>query len=100
MAASPSSSDTREIPDKDVESLKAEIAALKSDVSRLTETAKKTAGDTAARGRERARQAAEHSRDQAKETVGMVESEISERPITSIAAAFGIGFIIGKLLDR
>lgn len=86
--------------EKDVEELRSEFANLRSDVSKLTDTMKKLYGDTAAEGRTRARQAAERSRERARETVGTFEEEISERPLTSIAAAFGIGFIIGKLLDR
>lgn len=86
--------------EKDVEELRKEFSELKSDVSKLTDTLKKLYGDTATEGRTRARQAAEHSRERARETVGAFEEEIGERPLTSIAAAFGIGFIIGKLLDR
>ena len=86
--------------EKDVEDLRNEFAELKSDVSKLTETLKKLYGDTAEEGRARARRAAERSRERARETYGAFEEEIGERPLTTIAAAFGIGFVIGKLLDR
>lgn len=86
--------------DKNVEDLKAEFDTLRSDVARLTDTVKKMSGNTTAEGRERIRQAAEHSREQFRETAGAVETEIGERPFTSVAAAFGVGFILGKLLDR
>lgn len=86
--------------EKDVEQLRNEYAELKSDVSKLTETMKKLYGDTAEAGRARARRAAERSRERARETYGAFEEEVRERPLTTIAAAFGIGLVIGKLLDR
>lgn len=84
----------------DVEDLKAEFANLRSDVSELTETVRHMSSEKAERGRERLRQTAARSRAQARETVETVETGISERPLTSIATAFGAGFVIGKLLDR
>lgn len=86
--------------EKDVEELKSEFAELKSDISKLTETIKKLYGDAASEGRDRARDAAARSKDRARETVGAFEEEIASRPLTSVAAAFGVGFILGKLLDR
>lgn len=86
--------------EKDVEDLKSQFGELRSDVSRLTDTIKRLYGDSAEEGRESVREAAARSREQARQSVGALESEIGERPLTSIAAAFGAGFIIGKLLDR
>lgn len=86
--------------EKDFEELRKEFSELRSDVAKLTDTLKKLYGDTTAEGSERARQAAGYARDRARDSVDAVEQEISSRPLTSIAAAFGIGFIIGKLLDR
>lgn len=84
----------------DVEDLKAEFASLKSDVSELTETVRNMSGDKVEKGRERVRRTAARSRAQAREAVDTVEHEIGERPLTSIATAFGTGFVIGRLLDR
>lgn len=86
--------------EKDVEKLKTEFAELKSDVSKLTETVRDISGDGLEQGRDRIRRRAQRSREQAREAVDTVESEIGERPLTSVAAAFGVGFVLGKLLDR
>lgn len=86
--------------DKDVEELKREFADLKADMSKLTETIRNLYDDSTSEGRDRAREAFQRSRERARESVGAFEEEIGERPLTSIATAFGIGFIIGKLLDR
>lgn len=86
--------------ESDVEELKAEFSELKSDMAKLAESLKNLYGDSADQGRERVKAAAERSRAQVREAAGAFESEIGERPLTSVAAAFGIGFILGKLLDR
>lgn len=75
--------------EQDVEALKRELTELRSDISRLADTLWKVSGNTAAKGRERAR-----------ETISAFEDEVGARPLTSVATAFGVGFIIGKLLDR
>lgn len=80
--------------------LKAEVARLKSDVSQLTDTVENLAGQKASRGRESAAQAAERSREHARDALGNLGHEISERPLTSMATAFSVGFIIGKLMER
>lgn len=84
----------------DTENLKEELAGLKADVTRLTDIIKKMSRDTAVHGRERAKRGAERAKTQVEETLDAFESEIGERPLISIVAAFGIGFVIGKLLDR
>lgn len=86
--------------EKDVEELKSEFSELKSDMAKLAETLKKLYGDSADHGRERVKAAAERSGEQAREAAGALEAEIGERPLASVAIAFGIGFVLGKLFDR
>jgi ElaB/YqjD/DUF883 family membrane-anchored ribosome-binding protein len=86
--------------DKEVQELKDEIAALKKELSNIGNTVSSLAHTATDEGKERVRAAAEHSRDRARQTWGAFEKEVEERPMTSIAAALGIGFILGKLLDR
>ncbi len=87
-------------PRVDIDELKAEVSSLKSDISDIADTLRKLSGDVVTDGRERLRQAGRQSREKARETWSAVEHEIEERPLTSLAAAFGIGFVLGKLLDR
>ncbi len=82
------------------EELKAEFASLREDISKITETLRRLSGEQVKDGRERTRQAASRTRERVHQAVGSVEGEIQQYPLTSLAAAFGVGFIVGKLLDR
>ncbi len=86
--------------DKDLKELKSEYASLKSDIAEMSETISNLASDGMAEGRKRIRSAAKQSRERARETVSAFEHEIEERPITSLAVALGVGFVLGKLLSR
>lgn len=86
--------------DKDMEDLKAQVEALRADLAGISESLKNLGGDAASEGRERIRRAAEQARGKARDTIGALESEIEDRPLTSLLTAFGIGFVLGKLLDR
>lgn len=86
--------------DTTIDELRAEVASLKKDLGNVADTIKKLSGETVEQGREQLRRTTRRSRDQAKEALSALESEIEERPVTSLAAAFGIGFIVGKLFDR
>lgn len=84
----------------DVDELKREFADLRSDVSELTKTVRNMSREGVEYGRDQIRRTGERSRAQAREAVNSVEHGVGERPLTSIATAFGAGFVIGKLLDR
>ncbi len=79
--------------DADLEKLKADLAALRQDVVALTEAFRD-------RGVQRARASAEGVRDQATHAAETMTHQIEERPYTSVLTAFGIGLVIGRLLDR
>lgn len=86
--------------DKELQELREEFSALKSELSEIGKTVSQLARTATDEGRDRIRAAADQSREQARQTWGAFEKEVEERPMTSIAAALGIGFILGKLLDR
>lgn len=86
--------------DNDIKELKEELNSLKSDISALGKTLSKFARDSANDGRETLRNAAERSKKQVQEGLHTVEKQVEERPITSLAIALGVGFILGRLLDR
>lgn len=86
--------------EKEFEELKKEFAALRSELSDIGGTVSKLARTAGDQGRDRIRDVADQSREQARQTWGAFEKEVEERPMTSIATALGIGFILGKLLDR
>ncbi|MEE4303254.1 DUF883 family protein [Wenzhouxiangella sediminis] len=86
--------------DKELQELREEFNQLKDELSGIGKTVRQLAHTATDEGRDRLRSAAEHSRQQARETWSAFEHEVEERPMTSIAVALGIGFILGKLLDR
>lgn len=86
--------------EKDIKELRQEYASLKSDLSEMSETLSSLARDGVAEGRERVRGVAKQSRKQAREAWDVVENELEDRPITSLAVALGIGFVLGKVLSR
>lgn len=84
----------------EIKELKAELASLRSDMTDIGDTLAKMARSSASEGREKVKEATDYSRDQAKQAVGAFEKEVEERPMTSLAVALGIGFVLGKLIDR
>ncbi|MEE4638902.1 MAG: hypothetical protein V2J42_09210 [Wenzhouxiangella sp.] len=97
--------------DKELKELREEFASLKSDVSEIGQSISKMARDAASEsghklrdaaeeGRERLSSAARRSGQQVRRGWDSFESEIEDRPMTSLAVALGLGFILGRLLDR
>jgi len=86
--------------EKELQELRDEFKQLKEELSGIGKTVRQLAHSATDEGRERLRSAADQTRQQARETWGAFEHEIEQRPMTSIAVALGIGFILGKLFDR
>lgn len=81
-----------------VDELKEEFASLKADVSKIADTLGKLSGEQVSHGRERARDAAGRAQTETRRAVGTVEEEIRQYPLTSLAAAFGLGYLLGRTL--
>ena len=86
------------------------IAKLRADVSDLTQVLKGAASgpaeDANARVHEEIRKAREElrrrindAREYGEQRVGEFENQVGEHPVGSVLTAFGIGFVIAKLLD-
>lgn len=86
--------------DKEIQDLKDELSKLRSEMADIAETTGNIARNAAAQGRERVKSAADQSRQQARESWETFGKEVSDRPMTSLAVALGVGFVMGKLLDR
>lgn len=84
----------------DVDKLKEDLASLRSDVRQLADSLKSTSASHLRSGADSARASADRFRGQAREAARSAESEIEAHPLTSVFTAFGIGFVLGKLLDR
>jgi ElaB/YqjD/DUF883 family membrane-anchored ribosome-binding protein len=95
---------------KELDALKADIAQLRSDIVDLTTVIKDVASEkvssTKADAQKRAQGAWEdierklnEALDQGRSTVGDIEDKITSHPGGSMLTAFGLGFIIAKLMD-
>lgn len=95
---------------KEMDALKADIAKLREDIVGLTDAVKGTASenmaDAKAQAEERIHKAwveIEHRLEgllnEGKATFNKAEQQVGEHPMGSVLTAFGIGFIIAKLLD-
>jgi ElaB/YqjD/DUF883 family membrane-anchored ribosome-binding protein len=85
----------------------AEMAAIRSDLAALREdiaAVARTAAAAAQQQKDRAVEALEGKADdlmeKGEEMIAGLGREVEARPLMSVAAAFGIGFMLGKLLDR
>lgn len=95
---------------KELDALKADIAQLRQDIAGLTTAirdeatsqAKKTKAETQERMRnawEDLEQKLDEVLEQGRSTVGNLEERVGQHPAGSMLTAFGIGFIVAKLLD-
>jgi len=84
----------------DLASLRKDVEQLRVDVASLLNSLKSMGVE---RGREavgRAKQTGEALRTEVEELQRRAEHEIGARPLTSVLTSFGLGFLIGILLDR
>jgi len=78
---------------KDLENLRKDFESLRNDLASLTENIKASSS-------KRAQAGVDAAREQFDQTSADLADEIAERPFTTVFAAFGLGFILAKLLDR
>jgi len=88
----------------ELKKLKSDIADLRSDVTSLVKTLKSAGIEKGQQAYEevyeRARQAGESARDRAEDVYDAFGKEVESRPLASVLTAFGVGFVVGMLLDH
>jgi ElaB/YqjD/DUF883 family membrane-anchored ribosome-binding protein len=96
---------------KDLETVKEDMAKLRSDIGELTQRLLEMGKSEVSSARNRVRSQARNLEREVRETlnetgergwrtVESVEQLLAERPLVSVLGAFGLGFIVGKLLER
>ncbi|MFA9460936.1 DUF883 family protein [Thiohalorhabdus sp. Cl-TMA] len=96
--------------DEEIQALKADLAALRSDVSELASTMRDMGRDKANDWRSSMQDEWSERRDELMRALGVArdrgrqaeedfERNVSEHPWTSLATAFGVGFLIAKIMD-
>jgi len=95
---------------KELDALKADIARLRQDIGNLTDAVKTTAGDNVKSATAQAQQRLQSAWEdieqrlegllgEGKATFANAGRKIGEHPAGSVLTAFGLGFIIAKLLN-
>lgn len=81
----------------DLKTLRAEMANLRADLGRITETLR----DVAKHGREeavdKATAAAEKLQDEIGKRTQRLTQEIEQKPLTAVFTAFGLGILLGTI---
>lgn len=85
---------------KEMDQLKKEFSALRTDLGSLVASVKELAEKQSEKVVDLAEDAKETVRNQTKVAGESVEKYIEERPLTSALVAFGSGFVIGMLLSN
>ncbi|SFK05991.1 DUF883 family protein [Methylophaga sulfidovorans] len=80
--------------------LQEQLDALRKDFAEVASTLKSLTSEYAQQGQDKVKAAAQQAQQQAKESFARAQGEVEAHPYTSMAVAFGIGLVIGKVLDR
>lgn len=81
-------------------SVEEDLAALRADLKALTESISELAKDKGDAVRAKLSETADRAVASGKQTAETMQETVRERPITSVAIAFGVGMLIGHLWDR
>lgn len=89
---------------QDIDALRSDLDVLRKDVGQLVTTLTSSASDRAGAEldavRARLNKMAGDVQATGREHLRSVESQIEERPLISLAVAFAVGLLLGRLFDR
>ncbi|WP_375056035.1 hypothetical protein [Zobellella sp. DQSA1] len=80
--------------------LQEQLDALRKDFAELTSILKGMTANYAKEGQENVKATAEQAQQHLKQSLCKAQQEVESHPYTSMAVAFGVGLLLGKLLDR
>ncbi|OSQ35752.1 DUF883 family protein [Thalassospira mesophila] len=88
----------------DTSKLQAEVEILRQDLAEVTKTLKSIAGDNietrTAQAAQRVREVSGQAREQFDHARDVAVDQVRERPLLTVAATFGVGLILGRLMRR
>lgn len=96
---------------REIDSLKADLKTLRNDLSELSKTGGKVAGDSVQAARDalrdeadklidRLKQTASAAQEEGQQVAGQIRDEVAEKPLPSLLTAFGVGTLVGWLISR
>ncbi|PZQ17768.1 MAG: hypothetical protein DI565_03235 [Ancylobacter novellus] len=77
--------------------LEADLAALRDDVARLTDTLQSLLADGAATAKNAAREGVDTARAKVEGAAEDLSDAVVENPLTSVLIALGVGYVVGAL---
>lgn len=84
--------------------LQADVDALRKDLAEVTKTLKTIGGEAAQTktqaAAERIREVSSQARDQFDHARDVAVDQVRERPLSSVAVTFGVGLLVGRLLQK
>ncbi|WP_033070025.1 DUF883 family protein [Thalassospira australica] len=88
----------------DTAKLQADVDALRGDLAEVTKTLKTMGGQTAESktqaAAERIREVSGQAREQIDHARGVAVGQVRENPLASVAVTFGVGLLVGRLLQK
>lgn len=82
---------------EDLKTLRAEIANLRADLGRISETLQNLVKHGREEAVSKASEAAEKLQDEIGKKTQRLAQEIEQKPLTAVATAFGLGVFLGML---
>jgi ElaB/YqjD/DUF883 family membrane-anchored ribosome-binding protein len=90
--------------ESEFDTFKDDLNKLRSDISNLSAALRDTTSETVREQvdtiRNRVDQITRDAREHGRQTLDDLTDRIEERPLTSVLIAFGVGVLLGRLLDR
>lgn len=88
------------VANEELAKLRKDIETLQGDVGALLEALKSRGIDEGREALGRAKKAGQALQSDAMDLKNRAEGHVSDHPITTLLTSFGLGFVIGTLLDR
>lgn len=85
---------------RDMDRLKADLESLRRDFSSLSGTLREVAYARGEQGAAVLRDYADQARGQAQEYFAEAERTVVRNPLLSVAAAFGVGYLLARVMKR
>lgn len=89
---------------KEIDAVKNDVGALRSDIEKLVKTltsdARSKGADALNSAKENINDYAHTAKEKTREGVAATEKKIEENPFTSVAAAFGVGLVLGRIMSK
>lgn len=86
--------------DEEVAKLRKDLEQLRGDIAGLSEAVKEAGRERGRAAIDRAKRSGAAARTEMHALRERADREIEEHPLTSVLMSFGVGFLIGMLLDR